>query len=312
MQEFSSEVDAQPAWERGGVRAPHKPLTLLFAIGRAIGGERLVRYADAESQLKELLEQFGPPRRTLHPEQPVWRLSKYAGERTSFWEVTNAEKVRVDGQGNPNITDLRAHASFGLSEGAYELVRANPAWTAFKATRLAEQIVPETLKALLLEAVWLPPDDAGFEPTVMSEPMQDEIAARGRNPATRLSRSPIFARSVLTAYGHACAICSIAPQLSGKVFGLEAAHIRWVNAGGPDRVSNGLCLCRMHHIALDRGAFTVDDSRRVQLSPKLARSPEADHLFWQFDGAPLRMPPKLTHQPTSEALAWHHKEVFRA
>ena len=40
MQEFSSEVDAQPAWERGGVRAPHKPLTLLFAIGRAMGGER--------------------------------------------------------------------------------------------------------------------------------------------------------------------------------------------------------------------------------------------------------------------------------
>jgi putative restriction endonuclease len=41
------------------------------------------------------------------------------------------------------------------------------------------------------------------------------------------------------------------------VSALDAAHIRWHQAGGPDREDNGLALCVLHHKTFDPGAFTV-------------------------------------------------------
>lgn len=52
-------------WTRNGERAPHKPLLLLYALGRyqADGGAP-VRFSEAEGQLNDLLAEFGPPRRS--------------------------------------------------------------------------------------------------------------------------------------------------------------------------------------------------------------------------------------------------------
>lgn len=312
MQEFTAEIDAQPAWERDGIRAPHKPLAILYALGQAMRGERLTRYVDAEPRLKELLMEFGPPRDVQHPEQPVWRLRQFHGAPTLIWEVTNAERVRMDASGNPIIADLREYASFGLSEAAYARVRAEPALALAAAERIADALVPESLQSLLLDAVLLTFAEGGIDVDPASMPPALEPVPRPRDSSTRLRRNPIFARRVLIAYGHACAICSIAPRHNGKLFGLEAAHIKWVNAGGSDTICNGICLCRMHHVALDKGAITVDDSRQLQLSSGLARSTETDELYWRFKGTKLRLPPNVAHQPTDEALAWHHKQVFRA
>ena len=41
---------------------------------------------------------------------------------------------------------------------------------------------------------------------------------------------------------------------------LDAAHVRWHQAGGPAVESNGLALCVLHHKAFDLGAFTVTPS----------------------------------------------------
>jgi len=62
-------------WKQGGQRAPHKPLLALYAIGRMLQGEgRLISYADVDRDLKKLLIEFGPTRKTYHPEYPFWRL----------------------------------------------------------------------------------------------------------------------------------------------------------------------------------------------------------------------------------------------
>jgi hypothetical protein len=52
-------------WRRGGERAPHKPLLLLYALGRLqrTGSSRMA-FAEAEGDLRRLLEEFGPPRST--------------------------------------------------------------------------------------------------------------------------------------------------------------------------------------------------------------------------------------------------------
>ncbi len=52
-------------WRRGGERAPHKPLLLLYALGRLQQtGSSRVAFVDSEAPLGALLEEFGPPRKT--------------------------------------------------------------------------------------------------------------------------------------------------------------------------------------------------------------------------------------------------------
>ena len=49
-------------WSRNGERAPHKPLLLLYVLGRLQRiGSTEVPYAEAEPALAQLLQDFGPP-----------------------------------------------------------------------------------------------------------------------------------------------------------------------------------------------------------------------------------------------------------
>lgn len=52
-------------WSRGGERAPHKPLLLLYALGHfQRQGEAPILFSEAEENLARLLAEFGPPRPT--------------------------------------------------------------------------------------------------------------------------------------------------------------------------------------------------------------------------------------------------------
>src|SRR6516162_2546912 len=67
--------DKLNVWRRGDQRAPHKPLLVLYALGRWSRGEGGdVAFRDAESVLTSLLKEFGPPRQSYHAEYPFWRL----------------------------------------------------------------------------------------------------------------------------------------------------------------------------------------------------------------------------------------------
>jgi len=56
----------------------------------------------------------------------------------------------------------------------------------------------------------------------------------------------------------AAAVCGFNVRIGNVVVALEAAHIKWHQAGGADIQENGLSLCSLHHKLFDRGAFTVD------------------------------------------------------
>src|SRR5262249_51332783 len=66
-------------WRQGDLRAPHKPLLVLYALGRWQRGLTEVSFREAEPELTALLREFGPPRRSDHPEQPFWRLQRARG-----------------------------------------------------------------------------------------------------------------------------------------------------------------------------------------------------------------------------------------
>ena len=83
--EIKEKFDAITVWKRGGERAPHKPLLALYAIGRALRGEpRMIEYARVDSDLRKLLIEFGPRRKSYHPEFPFWHL-----QSDGLWELSD-------------------------------------------------------------------------------------------------------------------------------------------------------------------------------------------------------------------------------
>src|SRR5205085_8847398 len=97
-------------WRRGDERAPHKPLLILIAIARITQGcERLGLFNDFEQSLSRLLKDFGPPRKSVHPEYPFWRL-----QYDKLWEVPNSEVlVRRRGNTDPLKSELKENGIRG-------------------------------------------------------------------------------------------------------------------------------------------------------------------------------------------------------
>ena len=67
-EELKQAIQKIKMWQRSGERAPHKPLLLLYALGRLARGEpRQMNYKEVKDDLKSLLEEFGPPRANHSP-----------------------------------------------------------------------------------------------------------------------------------------------------------------------------------------------------------------------------------------------------
>jgi len=66
-----AQFDGLNVWKRGSERAPHKPLLVLYALGKWSRGEdRLISFQEVDEDLAELLREFGQPARTTIPSTP--------------------------------------------------------------------------------------------------------------------------------------------------------------------------------------------------------------------------------------------------
>jgi putative restriction endonuclease len=50
-------------WKKGDQRAPHKPLLILYALGKLLEGPDEIKFKDFYEPFKDLLQEFGPPRK---------------------------------------------------------------------------------------------------------------------------------------------------------------------------------------------------------------------------------------------------------
>ena len=152
--------------------------------------------------------------------------------------------------------------------------------------------------------------DAHFPPSIHP----DVLAAVGLDPdlgtSGRRPRDARFREAVLTAYGYRCAVCGLGLRLGPQSVGLDAAHIRWRAAGGPDEVRNGLCLCVLHHKLFDLGAFTVAaDSGVVRVSDRV-NGDGADTALLAHEGKPVGRPRRADAHPHPDHLGWHASQVY--
>jgi putative restriction endonuclease len=100
-------------------------------------------------------------------------------------------------------------------------------------------------------------------------------------------------------------------RLGSTSIALDAAHIRWHQAGGPDQESNGLALCVLHHKTFDLGAFTVNAAGVLLVSDQVHGTTGFHESLQRHHGQRVRPPQRPEWTPKPVYLDWHGREVFK-
>ena len=293
--EILQAFDRMRVWQRGDQRAVHKPLLVLFALARVCAGETtMMDWNEAEPRLKELLEEFGPDGSGNSRHYPFWHL-----QTDGLWQLEGPPAILArPPSATPTLTELRDnHIRGGFPPALHAALQSDPELVATIARRIVDAHFPESIRADVLDAVGLPVDLSG--------------AALAPEQARR--RDPAFREKVLLAYQYRCGVCGHDLRLGRQTIGLEAAHIKWFQAQGPDVVPNGIALCSLHHKVFDLGAFAIlPGSYQMVFSQHLNGSDDAAGRMLAYHGASLILPQCPEYLPQSDFLEWHRKQVFKS
>ena len=293
-EEILQAFDRMRVWQRGDQRAVHKPLLVLYALSKVgAGGTAMIDWNEAEPHLKDLLEEFGPGGSSSSRHYPFWHL-----KTDGLWNLDGPADILARPAGaTPNLGELRKHhIKGGFPPTLGNALADDPQLVSIIANRIVDAHFPESIRADVLSAVGLASEPA--------EVLTDTRTTRRRDPA--------FREKVLLAYQYRCGVCGHDLRLGRQTIGLEAAHIKWFQANGPDVVPNGIALCSMHHKVFDLGAFTIlPDGYQIVFSQHLNGSDAVAKRMLDYQGAGLILPQSNEYLPQPEFLAWHEREVFK-
>ncbi|MGB1257858.1 MAG: phosphorothioated DNA-binding restriction endonuclease [Thiolinea sp.] len=286
--ELMEKIRNLSVWKRHEQRAPHKPLLILLSLGRLQSNQlRMALFSEIEGKLTSLLEDFGPSRKSYHPEEPFCRL-----QTDDIWELS------IDlPSGSLSKTTLRNQRVLGgFTESVFRLLLEDDLLIDQVATYLLQEHFQPTLHEDILTEV-------GLDINLVADVNDARLRKRKRDPE--------FRHRVLQAYNYRCAICNFDVRLGQKSIALEAAHIQWFNHDGPDIVNNGAALCSMHHKLLDKGAIALSDDLRVLVSENVNGYAGLDEWVLSFDGKPINKPRASEYTIKPEFTQWHIREVFK-
>jgi putative restriction endonuclease len=123
----------------------------------------------------------------------------------------------------------------------------------------------------------------------------------------RKVRNRQFRERVLDVYGSRCALTGMKLVNGRGRVETEAAHIMSVEAGGPDKVSNGIALSGTIHWMFDRGLISLSDAGDILLSRGINDRESVERLIFPDRKARL---PTGSHRPHPRYLHWHRTECF--
>lgn len=287
-----------------GRQKPHKFFLLLLALAWIQQGRgRLVHYErDVRDPLARLLREFGPPTGKVSPQFPFWHL-----RTDGLWEIPDDDLARIQGglgargwRASPTDGALaEQEVQGGFPESAHRLLVSRPELVRRAAQAILHAHFPATLHTAICDAAGLSLSGA----------------AEAQPP---LPTDTTFRRSVLAAYESRCAVCGLDLCIDHTPLGLDAAHIRWHTASGPDTVSNGLALCSLHHHTFDRGAIGLEPSGRADFRMVVSTTVRAQHKdsrsfsrLQRHHGQALRRPSRSDQAPHPDFVGWHRRQVFR-
>lgn len=127
--------------------------------------------------------------------------------------------------------------------------------------------------------------------------------------SSRIVRDRVFRRIVLDAYDRRCAITGFKFINGGGRAEVQAAHIKPVEAHGPDIITNGLALSGTAHWMFDRGLISLKDDFEVLVS----RQVNDLEGVWSLVNKTRRavVPNNPARRPHPAYLAWHRQHCFK-
>lgn len=276
-------------YQGDGKRAPHKPLLILYALGRlSQTGSSQVSWSEAEVELAKLLTQFGRPATSSPAGSAAYPFTRLRSD--GFWTLSRDVP-------NDSLRALRAEPITGQLDPAVEqALSQHPELLHETAVRLTLQQFPESMQAEVLEAVGL--DTA---PVLLAPLAGEQQQVRKRRASWR--------HQILQAWDNACAFCGYDGMTGVGLVGIEAAHVRWFNFGGPDDPDNGLALCSLHHKLLDRGVVGFAEQDQLVVSQHFTTRSEVGRRVYDLHGHRLKPRPG-TPLPRPRYISWHTDEVF--
>jgi putative restriction endonuclease len=156
----------------------------------------------------------------------------------------------------------------------------------------------------------LPRSDREIAPSVAEEQAPYEFEQdRVQMLTKRTIRDRIFRTRVLRAYDRRCAFTGFQFINGGGRAEVEAAHIKSVEAKGPDVVRNGLALSGTVHWMFDRGLLTVADNAEILLSNHINDVDGVRKILLANGRAQL--PDNVHDRPDPAFLRWHREHCFK-
>lgn len=126
---------------------------------------------------------------------------------------------------------------------------------------------------------------------------------------SRVVRDRVFRQIVLRAYDQRCAITGLRLINGGGRAEVAAAHIRPVEANGPDIVNNGIALSGTAHWMFDRGLISLGDDLEILIS-RQANDQDSIRAFINKTGQAHR-PRRPLDRPHPHFLQWHREHCFK-
>lgn len=150
-------------------------------------------------------------------------------------------------------------------------------------------------------------------PTGFEEGQTPYIFEQPRNRiqqlTSRLVRDRVFRRIVLRAYDERCAITGLKLINGGGRAEVDAAHIRPVEANGPDIIHNGLALSGTAHWMFDRGLISLGDDLEILISRQV-NDIDSVRGFINKTGYAFA-PGRMRDRPHPHFLQWHRETCFK-
>lgn len=260
-------------------------------------------FAEIESDLKQLLTEFGPSNAPNTRHLPFWHL--HTDEQGQLWDLQLPQDLQRQPRGTaPNLTALRRQGvAGGFSAAVEQGLRAHPKLIPELARDLLQSTFPETLHEDIASAI-------GLDLTDTAPALKDTEAVH--QSGQRRQRNRAFRERVLRAYEYRCCVCGFDLRLGHLPAGLEAAHIQWHTVGGPDIEQNGLSLCALHHKLFDLGVFTLEPSSlKVVFSEHAMSGSRGITGELKYHGQDLLRPIGDQALPGPSYLKWNWVNVFK-
>jgi len=173
-------------------------------------------------------------------------------------------------------------------------------------SRIIERGIDEAVQILPRTGRGTPPLQFDEEQTPFE---LEETRDRLNYLTSRIVRDRTFRRVVLGAYDQRCVVTGLKLINGGGRAEVDAAHIKPVEANGPDIINNGLALSGTAHWMFDRGLISFSDDLEILVSRQVN---DVESVRSLINKTGYALPPQRELQrPHPDFLKWHRDSCFK-